>query len=168
MPLSLILACLWVLAAAIVAMLPMRLQYAPGLDASDPVPFRSRSMSVLQVGWIWVAARDFRRPVHVPPSAHGALPPPAPPPCRRNLMPVLPDLRAVWGLLAGGGARRCRNGSGGRWSWALIGTGIPLLGLHDAAGGTGLRARRGWSIAVLLISRTPAPRSPGQVEVGKA
>jgi len=32
MPLSLIFACLWVLAATVTAMLPMRLQYAPGLS----------------------------------------------------------------------------------------------------------------------------------------
>ncbi len=58
MPLSLTLSCLWVLAAAIVAMLPMRLQYAPGLT----LLILSVPLGVyvgLQVGWIWVAAVLF-------------------------------------------------------------------------------------------------------------
>jgi hypothetical protein len=58
MPLSLILSCLWVLAAAIVAMLPMRLQFAPGLT----LLILSVPLAVfvgLQMGWIWVAAVLF-------------------------------------------------------------------------------------------------------------
>jgi len=54
MPLSLILACLWVLAAAVVAMLPMRNQYAPGLTLlvlSVPLAIFVGA----QLGWIWVA-----------------------------------------------------------------------------------------------------------------
>ena len=58
MSLSLTLACLWVLAAAIVAMLPMRLQYAPGLAllvASLPL----MTFVGMQHGWLWVAAVLF-------------------------------------------------------------------------------------------------------------
>jgi hypothetical protein len=68
MPLSLILACLWVLAAAIVALLPMRFQYVPGLDAPDPVGSAGRLVGV-EVGWIWVVLvlfavlSMFRRPL---------------------------------------------------------------------------------------------------------
>ena len=39
MSLSLIVFCLWVVASTIVAMLPMRLQYAPGLALLIAVPF---------------------------------------------------------------------------------------------------------------------------------
>ncbi len=68
MSLSLTLACLWVLAAAVVAMLPMRLQYAPGLAllvSSLPL----MAYVGLQHGWLWVAAvlfaviSMFRRPL---------------------------------------------------------------------------------------------------------
>jgi hypothetical protein len=58
MPLSLTLACLWVLAAAIVAMLPMRLQYVPGLAllvAALPLTIFVGA----EVGWIWVGAVLF-------------------------------------------------------------------------------------------------------------
>jgi len=68
MPLSLILACLWVLAAAGVALLPMRYQYVPGLTllvlAVPLTVFAGR-----EVGWIWVAfvlfavLSMFRRPL---------------------------------------------------------------------------------------------------------
>ena len=54
MPLSLIFACLWVLAAAMVAMLPMRHQYMPGLS----LLILSVPLAVfvgVEVGWIWVA-----------------------------------------------------------------------------------------------------------------
>lgn len=68
MPLSLILACLWVLAAAITAMLPMRHQYAPGLTLLIlAVPLAV--FVGLEVGWLWVAAVLFavismyRRPI---------------------------------------------------------------------------------------------------------
>ena len=58
MPVSLTLTCVWVLAAAIVAMLPMRLQYAPGLALLIlAVPL---AISVgIEVGWIWVVAVLF-------------------------------------------------------------------------------------------------------------
>jgi hypothetical protein len=68
MPLSLILACLWVLAAAIVALLPMRFQYVPGLT----LLILSVPLAVyvgVEVGWIWVALvlfavlSMFRRPL---------------------------------------------------------------------------------------------------------
>jgi len=58
MPLSLILAALWVIAAAAVAMLPMRWQYAPGLTLLA----LSIPLLVLvgrDLGWIWVAAVLF-------------------------------------------------------------------------------------------------------------
>ncbi|MEM6388750.1 MAG: DUF2484 family protein [Pseudomonadota bacterium] len=69
MSLSLILACLWVLAAAVVAFLPMRLQYAPGLAllilAVPLLVFVGR-----QHGWLIVLAVLFavvsmyRRPLY--------------------------------------------------------------------------------------------------------
>jgi hypothetical protein len=58
MPLSLILACIWVLAAAVVAMLPMRHQYLPG----GALLLLSLPLAVfvgVQVGWPWVAAVLF-------------------------------------------------------------------------------------------------------------
>lgn len=58
MPLSLILACIWVLAAAIVALLPMRLQYAPGLTLLILAIPLGVFVGV-QVGWVWVAAVMF-------------------------------------------------------------------------------------------------------------
>jgi len=58
MPLSLTLAALWVIAAACVAMLPMRWQYAPGLGLLLlAVPLLV--MVGREVGWIWVAAVLF-------------------------------------------------------------------------------------------------------------
>ena len=54
MSLALTLCCLWVVAAAGVAMLPMRLQYAPGLlllILSVPL----LGLVGLSHGWIWVA-----------------------------------------------------------------------------------------------------------------
>ena len=39
MSLSLIVGCFWVVASALVAMLPMRLQYAPGVMLLASVPF---------------------------------------------------------------------------------------------------------------------------------
>jgi heme A synthase len=58
MPISLILACVWVLATAVVAMLPMRMQYAPGITLlilSVPLAIYVG----VQVGWIWVALVVF-------------------------------------------------------------------------------------------------------------
>lgn len=58
MPLSLTLAALWVIAAAAVAMLPMRWQYAPGLALLIlAVPLLV--MVGRELGWIWVAAVLF-------------------------------------------------------------------------------------------------------------
>lgn len=68
MPLSLTLACLWVLAATVTAMLPMRWQYAPGLCLLVlSVPLAG--FVGAQVGWLWVAVvlfavgSMFRRPL---------------------------------------------------------------------------------------------------------
>lgn len=58
MPLSLSLVALWVIAAAGVAMLPMRWQYAPGLSLLVlTVPLLV--MVGRDVGWPWVAAVLF-------------------------------------------------------------------------------------------------------------
>ncbi|MEM6609885.1 MAG: DUF2484 family protein [Pseudomonadota bacterium] len=68
MSLSMTLACLWVVAAAVVAMLPMRLQYGPGvalLILSLPL----MAFVGIQHGWLWVAVvlfavvSMFRRPL---------------------------------------------------------------------------------------------------------
>jgi hypothetical protein len=68
MPLSLTLAALWVIAAACVAMLPMRWQYAPGLV----LLILTVPLLILigrKVGWLWVAAvliatlSMYRRPL---------------------------------------------------------------------------------------------------------
>jgi hypothetical protein len=68
MPLSLTLASLWVLAAALAALLPMRLQYLPGvLLLLLAVPLMV--MIGREVGWPWAAAlffavlSMFRRPL---------------------------------------------------------------------------------------------------------
>jgi hypothetical protein len=68
MPLSLTLASLWVIAAAGVAMLPLRWQYAPGLLLLClAVPLTI--MVGREVGWIWVVVvvfavvSMFRRPL---------------------------------------------------------------------------------------------------------
>ena len=68
MPLSLTLAAVWVIAAALVAMLPMRWQYAPGLILLIlTVPLLG--MIGREVGWLWVAAvlaavvSMYRRPL---------------------------------------------------------------------------------------------------------
>jgi hypothetical protein len=82
-------------------------------------------------------------------------------------MPLFLIFALVWALLAGG-ALACRTGSGGRWSWALIGTGIPLLGLVTLQAGP-VFGLGGLIIAVLMISRTSAPRcTRHRVEQGKA
>lgn len=68
MALSLTLACLWVLAAAGVAMLPMRFQYAPGLIllilAVPLAVFVARDVGVVWVGLvIFAVVSMFRRPL---------------------------------------------------------------------------------------------------------
>lgn len=58
MPLSLILASLWVLAAAVVAMLPYRWQFAPGITLL--ILFVPLAVFVgLEVGLIWLAVLLF-------------------------------------------------------------------------------------------------------------
>ena len=52
MSLSLILGCLWVLASAITAMLPMRLQYAPGIVLLIAAPVLLGLIAV-EHGVIW-------------------------------------------------------------------------------------------------------------------
>ena len=52
MSLSLILGCLWVLASAITAMLPMRLQYAPGIVLLIAAPVLLGFIAV-EHGVIW-------------------------------------------------------------------------------------------------------------------
>jgi hypothetical protein len=68
MPLSLTLACLWILAAALVALLPMRWQWGPGgvlLVLAGPLLV----MVGRELGWVWVALvlaavlSMFRRPL---------------------------------------------------------------------------------------------------------
>lgn len=68
MPLSLTLAALWVVAAAVVAMLPMRWQYVPGsvlLILTVPLAVAVAR----EVGWLWVLAvlmavvSMYRRPL---------------------------------------------------------------------------------------------------------
>ncbi len=54
MSLSLILAALWVLAATIVAMLPMKHQYAPGIVLLIAAPFGIAYIGA-QHGWIFAA-----------------------------------------------------------------------------------------------------------------
>lgn len=68
MSLSLTLACLWVLAAAVVAMLPMKYQYAPGLSlliAALPLMiFVGTQHGVLPVLLVLFAVVSmFRRPL---------------------------------------------------------------------------------------------------------
>ena len=55
---ALITGCLWVLASAIVAMLPMRLQYPPGLALLVVAPLLLVWIAVVH-GWIWLAIGLF-------------------------------------------------------------------------------------------------------------
>ena len=50
--------CLWILAAAVVAMLPMRLQMKPGLALLIIAPFLLGWIGWVH-GWIWVFAGTF-------------------------------------------------------------------------------------------------------------
>ncbi len=68
MTLSLILACLWVVAAALVAMLPMRRQFAPGIALLICAPFLMAFLGYQHNFWIVLAATIailsmFRRPL---------------------------------------------------------------------------------------------------------
>ncbi len=58
MPLSLTLASVWIIAAAVVAMLPMRWQYVPGI-ALLVLAIPLMVMVGREVGWIWVAVVLF-------------------------------------------------------------------------------------------------------------
>ncbi|MEJ6395323.1 DUF2484 family protein [Gymnodinialimonas sp. 2305UL16-5] len=58
MSLALTLACLWVLASAITAMLPMRFQYVPGV-ALLILALPLAVFVGLSHGWIWVAIALF-------------------------------------------------------------------------------------------------------------
>ncbi|MCR9068778.1 MAG: DUF2484 family protein [Rhodobacteraceae bacterium] len=69
MALSLILACVWVIAAAIVSMLPMRFQYLPGVTLLIlAIPLAV--FVAMEVGVLWVLAvifavlSMFRRPLY--------------------------------------------------------------------------------------------------------
>jgi len=65
---SLILACLWVLAAALVAMLPMRRQFAPGLALLALAPLLLVYLGMQHNIWVVLAGvaalvSMFRRPL---------------------------------------------------------------------------------------------------------
>ncbi len=55
MSLSLIIGCLWVLAAAIVALLPMRRQYVPGVALLLAAPALLGWIAWEQGGWLFAA-----------------------------------------------------------------------------------------------------------------
>lgn len=68
MSLSLILSCLWVIAASIVAMLPMRRQFAPGIALLLCAPFLLVYLGYQHNLWVVLAASIsilsmFRRPL---------------------------------------------------------------------------------------------------------
>jgi len=68
MTLSLILACIWVVAAALVAMLPMRHQFAPGIGLLICAPFLLAFLGYQHNFWIVLLAAIaiismFRRPL---------------------------------------------------------------------------------------------------------
>jgi len=68
MSLSLILSCLWVIAASIVAMLPMRRQFAPGIALLLCAPFLLVYLGYQHNPWVVLAASIailsmFRRPL---------------------------------------------------------------------------------------------------------
>ena len=55
MSLSMILGCLWVLASAVVAMLPMRMQYPPGLCLLVAAPCLLAWIAIDHGWWIFAA-----------------------------------------------------------------------------------------------------------------
>lgn len=68
MSLSLTLACLWVLIAAIIAMLPMRRQFIPGVALLLTAPFLLSYLGYQHNPWVVLAACTaiismFRRPL---------------------------------------------------------------------------------------------------------
>jgi len=65
---SLTLACLWVVVAALIAMLPMRRQFAPGIALLTSAPFLLAYLGFQHNPWIVLAASlailsMFRRPL---------------------------------------------------------------------------------------------------------
>lgn len=68
MSLSLVLGCLWIIASALVAMLPMRRQMVPGLALLIAAPALLVWIG-MEHGWIWLAVglfafvSMFRRPL---------------------------------------------------------------------------------------------------------
>lgn len=68
MSIPLILGCLWVLASAVVAMLPMRLQFPPGITLLVLAPVLLVWIGITH-GWLWLAiglfafASMFRNPL---------------------------------------------------------------------------------------------------------
>lgn len=68
MSLSLVLSCLWAIAASIVAMLPMRRQFAPGIMLLICAPFLLIYLGYQHNPWVVLAASIailsmFRRPL---------------------------------------------------------------------------------------------------------
>lgn len=66
---SLTLACLWVVIAAIIAMLPMRCQFAPGIFLLISAPFLLAYLGYQHNPWVVLAASVaiismFRRPLY--------------------------------------------------------------------------------------------------------
>lgn len=83
MSMSLILACLWAIASAITAMLPMRRQYAPGISLLFAAPFLlaflgyqhglwvvalclAAALSMFRNPLIYFARRALGQPAHLP------------------------------------------------------------------------------------------------------
>lgn len=68
MSLPLLLGCFWIVAATVTAMLPMRMQFVPGLSLIVLAPVLLVWISLTH-GWLWVAfglfafASMFRRPL---------------------------------------------------------------------------------------------------------
>ena len=79
MSLSMTLGCLWVLASAVVAMLPMRMQYPPGLALLLTAPCLLAWIAFDHGWWIFAAGTFaflsmFRHPlVYLARKAHGAV-----------------------------------------------------------------------------------------------
>jgi len=81
MSLPVVLSCLWVLAAALVALLPMRRQYAPGFLLLAMVPVLIVWLAATHGAWAGVAilavfVSMFRRPlIYLARRAAGRVPP---------------------------------------------------------------------------------------------
>ena len=98
MSLSLILACLWVVVAAIIAMLPMRRQFAPGLTLLLTAPFLLAYLGYQHNPWLVLAASIaiismFRRPLFL------SVTPPDDP-LERTVMTLSLTLAFVWVIVA--------------------------------------------------------------------